>query len=120
MRQEGVGYDGMIFRDVTDNGLLRSTAKRTVFVGFNALTPTERKALDAFRPTADYYFDYPDWIVEMRESAGRFAAENMERYKSSACGMLSARAVRLHEAPARSVRNKKGMCCVMVSQVGCR
>ena len=82
LRQEGVGYDGRIFRDVTDNGLLRSSAKRTVFVGFNALTPTERKVLDALRPTADYYFDYPDWIVEMRESAGRFAAENMERYKS--------------------------------------
>ncbi len=82
LRQQGHGYDGMIFRDVVDNGSLACSAKRTVFVGFNALTPTERKVLDTLRPTADYYFDYPQWIVEMTESAGRFAAENMLRYQS--------------------------------------
>ncbi|MGN0186964.1 MAG: PD-(D/E)XK nuclease family protein [Paludibacteraceae bacterium] len=80
LRSRGIGYDGMIFRDVAENTAdLHLDYTRVVFVGFNALTATE---MSLFRKCqqqgiGDYYFDYqsPE-ITKAGNVAGQFVKEN--------------------------------------------
>lgn len=65
LQQKGIGYPGMIYRDVVEN-ILKTTDpmpqyKRVVFVGFNVITPTEEGIMKHFdrQGIADFYFDYP-------------------------------------------------------------
>lgn len=80
LRQRGIGYDGMIFREVAEKADdLHLDYERVVFVGFNALTTTEAKLFDKCQRQGigDYYFDYqsPE-IVQDNTVAGRFIDEN--------------------------------------------
>ncbi|MGM9805252.1 MAG: PD-(D/E)XK nuclease family protein [Candidatus Aphodosoma sp.] len=63
--QEGIGYQGMLYRDVVENRLTSDDItihyKRLVFIGFNMLTASEEAIFRYFqkRDMADFYFDYP-------------------------------------------------------------
>ncbi len=90
LRNKELGYDGMIFRDCAIKMQLQVELaigyKRLVFIGFNALTPTEKVLFDYFkkRGIADYYFDYhSSWILNQPQSAGLFAKANLREYKSA-------------------------------------
>ncbi len=84
--QRGIGYDGMIFRDVVDrlseSSELHLEYDRYVFVGFNALNTTEQSLLKLFLHVGDYYFDYPQWIRDMKSSAGYFSEKNLALFPS--------------------------------------
>jgi len=80
LRQRGIGYDGMIFRDVIDaDSDLKLDYERVVFVGFNALTKSEAALLEKCqkRGIGDFYFDYqsPE-IAANGNIAAQFVAEN--------------------------------------------
>lgn len=81
LRNEGIAYDGMIFRDVAESGadLHLDDYERVVFVGFNALTTTERKLFEKCQKSGkgDYYFDYqsPE-ITANNNIAAQFIEEN--------------------------------------------
>ncbi|MGC9150912.1 MAG: PD-(D/E)XK nuclease family protein [Microbacter sp.] len=72
------GYQGMIFRDVAEkinNGIALSiSAKRFVFVGFNALTPAEKVLFRHLKAQniADFYWD--DNISELQDPVNRGSA----------------------------------------------
>ncbi len=86
LRTEGIAYDGMIFRDVaeSDADLHLDDYERVVFVGFNALTTTERKLFEKCQKSnkGDYYFDYqsPE-ITAHNNIAAQFIEEN-KKFKS--------------------------------------
>ena len=80
LRRRGIGYDGMIFRDVAEKADdLHLDYARVVFVGFNALTKTEAALFEKCRKQGigDYYFDYqsPE-ITQFANVAGRFIEDN--------------------------------------------
>lgn len=82
LRQRGIGYDGMIFRDVAESeNDLRLDYGRVVFVGFNALTATEAALLKKCRDKGigDFYFDYqsPE-IAANGNIAAQFVVENRQ------------------------------------------
>ena len=83
------GYEGMIFREVAERMQRREKIdieySRVIFVGFNALTPTEDSLFTYFKNNnlADFYWDYD--IAELQDSVNRggdFRHTNLERYKS--------------------------------------
>ncbi len=70
------------------------SAKKIVFVGFNALTRTEARIFDALagyvtddgsEPFADFYWDTPGPVITDKTSAaGRYVLRNQERWPSPA------------------------------------
>ncbi|HRS67348.1 MAG TPA: PD-(D/E)XK nuclease family protein [Paludibacteraceae bacterium] len=86
LRTQGIGYDGMIFRDVIERDApLTKTYKRVVFVGFNALTATEEKLFKRYQTLGigDYYFDYQSPEIRKTDNvANQFRAENETSFKS--------------------------------------
>jgi CRISPR/Cas system-associated exonuclease Cas4 (RecB family) len=84
LRQTGIAYSGMIYRDVAD-GLAEQLpvelkAKKYVFIGFNALNNCEKaifKKLDNLQ-RAMFFWDYDEFYLKDNENeAGRFLRTNM-------------------------------------------
>jgi len=86
LRAQGIGYDGMIFREVAESKTpLAVTYKRVIFVGFNALTATEEQIFKKYQQLGigDYYFDYqsPE-IRTVGNVANQFIPENEAKFHS--------------------------------------
>lgn len=62
--EDKIAYEGLIYKDTINNLLKNNTIfpfEKIVFIGFNLLTPAEKKIFDFFKNKgmADFYFDYP-------------------------------------------------------------
>lgn len=86
LEQQGKGYYGMITRflaDLDDEDLLEKTSHRkVVFAGFNALTPTEQKIIDKLyrNQCAEVIWDFDRYYVEdPTNEAGLFARRYIEK-----------------------------------------
>ncbi len=89
LANNGLGYSGMIYRDVVERGgyaeALRKEYDRIVFVGLNALSRCEKKLMDTLRDggMADFYWDFRGKMVTDPENrASFFVKDNAVRYKS--------------------------------------
>ena len=86
----GLGYEGMIYRNVAELIHRRETPDlpftRLVFIGFNALNPCEKLLFKSIQDSgkALFYWDYDEFYLgnEMHE-AGRFIRENLSQFKDS-------------------------------------
>ena len=88
LRELGIGYSGMIYRDVAESldpeaVDERFAGKRFCFVGFNALNECEKrlfgylKTIDAGR----FYWDYDNYFYRSEDQeAGRFIRRNVARF----------------------------------------
>ena len=90
LRELGVGYMGMIYRDAVERleaGEVNLPAdKRYVFVGFNALSECERVLLQRMQSSgcAEFYWDYDKYYVEDKcQEAGMFIRKNLESFGES-------------------------------------
>lgn len=87
---EGIGYDGMIFRHVIEE--LKSDSpydwfdkRNFVIVGFNALNPCEKTLLKYLsnRGNADYYWDYEsEFLRDNKNPAAFFSEKNIKEFPS--------------------------------------
>ena len=88
LAEKGIGYEGMIFRDVIENNLAKkSSASRYAmfhFVGFNALNECEKSLMLGLRGTgsARFYWDYDNSYLKSGQinSAGYFLKENISLF----------------------------------------
>ncbi|MGL4291991.1 MAG: PD-(D/E)XK nuclease family protein [Bacteroidales bacterium] len=87
LREDGLGYEGMIFRDVAELFLQKKTwslpYKKIVFVGLNALTKAERILLAGLRDSgiADFYWDYQaPTLCDPDNKASFFMKENLSDF----------------------------------------
>lgn len=83
----GMGYEGMIYRDVAeklDKGITdRLTCRKVVFAGFNALNSCEKRIFSHLKKAgrALFFWDYDRrYIKETYWEAGRFLRENLEQF----------------------------------------
>ncbi|MDR1698854.1 MAG: PD-(D/E)XK nuclease family protein, partial [Prevotellaceae bacterium] len=85
----GIAYEGMIYREVAEK--LRATSynlqenQRFVFVGFNALTRSEKILFKELKKSnlADFYWDYDSaQIQDEKNLASRFVKENLLEFPS--------------------------------------
>jgi hypothetical protein len=87
LREKGLAYEGMIFRDLAENDGQNFTAESRWslihFIGFNALNECEKKVMSRFRKTgmARFYWDYDEsYIGEGKyNSAGYFMNDNLKK-----------------------------------------
>lgn len=89
LRDKGLAYSGMIYRDALDELLRRGAAdfpyKRYVFVGFNVLSASERKIFSRLSQLgiADFYWDYDSPVFDIPSStATRFLKNQVKEFKS--------------------------------------
>ena len=86
----GIAYQGMLRREVVENGsfLSRMKSGKYVFVGFNVLNKTERVLLEAMKSEgkALFYWDYDQAFIQSGEGgdcffeAGRYIRDNLARF----------------------------------------
>ena len=89
LREKGIGYSGMIYRDaaqtLSDAQTSPLAEANYVVAGFNALSSCEKVLFDHLKNcfNADFFWDYSDYFVEdQMQEAGRFIRENIVRYPS--------------------------------------
>lgn len=86
--QDNLAYEGLLHRQVIEHwDTLPDTAFRQhyVFVGFNALTESERQLLIRLRDRgcADFYFDYEDsYLSDPENRASLFKDDNLKTFPS--------------------------------------
>jgi hypothetical protein len=85
---EGLAYEGLLHREVIthwDSIPMEKFRKHYVFIGFNALTESEKQLLLHLRDDgrADFYFDYEDSCVsDSNNRAPLFMLENQRLFRS--------------------------------------
>ncbi len=77
-------YEGKIYRTVNDlirSNKLNAEEKKYIFVGFNALTPCEKKLFRFLKNhnKAEFYWDYDEYYIKNHE-AGQFIRENLKEF----------------------------------------
>jgi hypothetical protein len=89
LRDKGVAYEGMMFREVAEQAKAKAERKwltdSYVFVGLNALTTSEMILLDYLRDQgmADFYWDYESpFVHDKKNRASLRVNENLLRYPS--------------------------------------
>jgi hypothetical protein len=91
LRNQGCGYEGMIFREVVENiNENKSSAwfnsRNFVFIGFNALNPCEKNLMRYLQKNqkADFYWDYEAEILrDPNNPASEFFSSNTTLFPSS-------------------------------------
>jgi antitoxin component YwqK of YwqJK toxin-antitoxin module len=95
-------YEGKIYRTVSDlirSARLNAAGEKYIFVGFNALTPCEKKLFHFLKNQnkAEFYWDYDEYYLQNHE-AGRFIRENLKEFpnmlEDTASGMNSEKKIR--------------------------
>ena len=87
LRSLGIGYAGMIYREAAER-LEQGKAEllggeRYIFVGFNALSKSEKSLLGYLQRTtrAEFYWDYDRYYAENKfQEAGMFIRENLSLF----------------------------------------
>ncbi|MBP5210808.1 MAG: PD-(D/E)XK nuclease family protein, partial [Bacteroidales bacterium] len=93
LKEKGIAYEGMVFRDVAEKIRQDSTSvatrlkpfKGVVFIGLNALSEAEKVLCDYVRDSfcGDFYWDFNgEMITDPDNKASRFLSENVKRYPS--------------------------------------
>ncbi len=90
LRREGIGYEGMIYRDVAEKissgDRLELPAPAVAFIGFNALNRCEEILAGSLQKEgkALFYWDYDKYYTEKEwHEAGRFIRKNLEKFPDS-------------------------------------
>lgn len=89
LHKKGYAYEGMLFREVAEKARnkedLNLRFSDIVFVGLNALTPSETALLEYLKNTgvADFYWDYDSPLVRDEQNRASFwVEENSRRFPS--------------------------------------
>ena len=89
LHKRGYAYEGMLFREVAERARQKEEIElpfpELVFVGLNALTPSEAELMKYLknRGVADFYWDYESPLVrDKKNRASRWIQENLLHFPS--------------------------------------
>lgn len=86
LREQGIAYEGMLYRDVIDrfDGIspMHLTSDAYIFVGFNLLQEVEQQLFNALvqQDKARFYWDYDHYYTDGDNEAGRYIKRYLETY----------------------------------------
>jgi CRISPR/Cas system-associated exonuclease Cas4 (RecB family) len=88
LRSDNKGYEGMLYRLVAEklsSGEITMDGKIPVFVGFNALSASEKLIFRHLKEqNALYYWDYDDWYIDDKlQEAGHFMRFNLKEFPNA-------------------------------------
>ncbi len=98
LRNDGLAYEGMLYRDVAEDNGLDFGDDTYCFVGFNMLHAVEQRIFSRLRnmygeepgghPHALFYWDYDDYYMTSEHEAGHFISSYLTRFPDalSECG----------------------------------
>ena len=81
LRDDGIAYEGMLYRDVVEHKLSKLRYKHYIFVGFNLLQKVERRLFQQLKDAgkAEFYWDYDTYFMDNGHEAGRYIRQYLER-----------------------------------------
>lgn len=108
LQADGLSYGGMQQRHVVETLTEdKVTGQRYIFIGFNALTETERSLMAKLKQfgKADFYWDYEsEWLRDPQNRASFYFEQNTtqfpSRYPLSATGKPDTPEIRLYKVPS--------------------
>lgn len=83
LHNQGIAYEGMLYRDVIENGLLKNEeSKLYAFVGFNLLQKVEQRLFESLEREgkAVFYWDYDLYYMKEDNEAGKYIRELMRAF----------------------------------------
>lgn len=82
LRREGLAYEGMLYRDVAENGIAGFHHKHYIFVGFNLLQKVEQQLFLKLKSLglAEFYWDYDTYYINDKHEAGRYIAQYLDKF----------------------------------------
>lgn len=82
LRNDGLAYEGMLYRDVVEKGVKDFRCKHYIFVGFNLLQKVEQRLFTDLRDQglAEFYWDYDNYFMKPGHEAGRFIRQYLEKF----------------------------------------
>ncbi len=90
LRKQQIAYEGMLYRDVIDNGNINVEFEEYVFVGFNLLQKVEQQLFGFLKNEgkADFYWDYDNYYVNSKhknsqKEAGKYISQYLKIYGDS-------------------------------------
>ena len=89
LKEQGLAYEGALYRSVVTNETIRLNHDRYIFVGFNALQKVEQKLFSIIRreKEADFYWDFDNYYTSETEGraneAGVFVKSSLAMFPNS-------------------------------------
>lgn len=92
LQAQGLGYEGMVYRDVVENKLMQAPCEKYIFVGFNLLQQVEVELFSYFKQEgkAEFYWDFDRYYMPQGKrqdtfvnEAGRYIARYMDLFGSA-------------------------------------
>ena len=95
LEEQGLAYEGALYRKVVNDENIKFQHKKYLFVGFNMMQVVERKLCDRLMKEgkAHFYWDYDDYYMQNNHEAGHYIREYLKYYPNE-----------LNDMPSRDLR----------------
>lgn len=87
LRDQGIAYEGMLYRDVIENNHIDIEYDKYIFVGFNLLQQVEKHLFSYLKNNnvASFYWDYDNYYMHKTEhgsynEAGKYIASHLQEF----------------------------------------
>lgn len=81
LRDNGLAYEGMLYRDVVEYHVTDFHYKHYIFIGFNLLQKVEQRLFLQLKEAgkAEFYWDYDNYFMLQGHEAGRYIRQYLDR-----------------------------------------
>lgn len=82
LEEQGLAYEGALYRKVVNDENIQFQHKKYLFVGFNMMQVVEQKLCDRLKKEgkAHFYWDYDDYYMQNNHEAGHYIREYLKYY----------------------------------------
>lgn len=82
LEEQGLAYEGALYRKVVNDENIQFQHKKYLFVGFNMMQVVEQKLCDRLMKEgkAHFYWDYDDYYMQNNHEAGHYIREYLKYY----------------------------------------
>lgn len=91
LEEQGLAYEGALYRKVVNDENIKFQHKKYLFVGFNMMQVVEQKLCDRLMKEgkAHFYWDYDDYYMQNNHEAGHYIREYLKYYPNELNDMPS-------------------------------
>ena len=82
LEEQGLAYEGVLYRKVVNDENIKFQHKKYLFVGFNMMQVVEQKLCERLMKEgkAHFYWDYDDYYMQNNHEAGHYIREYLKYY----------------------------------------
>ena len=83
LKNQGLAYEGMMYRDVIEKNNIKTQYKHYAFVGFNVLQKVEQVLFDRLKDKAAFYWDYDYYYMKKGNEAGNYIRKWLDQFPNA-------------------------------------